>query len=317
MKYITVAILERTEVYGRRLAAYISQHEDSPFVVQLYLEHPAQGEVWREADVILVTSSLADTYNSLLETDSVIVLDEDGRGAEGDEQFIYKYQSAAVIYERLIAFCMDRSGKRMMGNGRVKREFTVDMIYTPTNGEKVTGAVMTLCRQWAAQCRLLYLNLEPVPMFEEMLGESGRQEGVSDLIYYIKQRRNNIGARIGMIAEKGEFDYLRPAGTPAEIGEMNGEEWQCCLDCIRDETDYEKVVLDFGTTVPPADIFDRCTVCKIVYGKNQWEKKMISRFRQMMEKVMGEDFAGKIEVIEIEDAAMNRDMGASYGMMAE
>lgn len=300
MKHITVIILENAEVYGSRLASYISQHEDSPFIVQLYLEHPVQEDVWRKADAILMASSLMGTYKNLFEESRVIILDEDGKSMEGDGQLVYKYQSAAMIYERLIGFCMDRSGKRIIGNGRMKKEFAVDVIYTPVGGERVTGSVLTLCRQWAAQSCVLYMNLEQVPMFETLLGESDRQEGMSDLIYFLKQRKQNIGARIGMMTVRGEFDYLLPACTPAENGELNVEEWQYCLESIRDETDYEKVIFDFGASVPFAEILNMCTKLIIVYGEGQWEKKLIGRFRHTIKRMMGEDFVEKIKEVNMD-----------------
>lgn len=305
MKHLTVSILENMEVYGSRLAAYISQHEDSPFTVRLYLEHPVQGEVWKQADVVLITSSLTDTYKNISEGSPIMILDEDGKGAEGDEQSVYKYQSAFLIYERLLGFCMDRSGKRIMGNGRMKKEFVINVVYSPGRGKRVMEGVLMLCRQWAGQSRVLYMNLEQVPVFQELLGDSGRQEGMSDLIYFVKQRKQNIGARIGMMTVKGEFDYLLPVDIPAETSELNEDDWKYCMESIRDETEYEQVVIDFGASVPFAEILSMCTKLIIVHGEGQWEKQLTGRFRQMTERMMGADFAAKIREIEMDTDAVD------------
>lgn len=298
MKHITISILENMEVYGSRLAAYLSQHENSPFIVQLYLEHPIRGEKWRQADAILMTSSLMDTYKDMLEGNTIIILDEDGRGVEGGE-FVYKYQSASVIYERLLSFCIDRGGKRIFEGGRVKKDFAIYVIHTPARGERVTGSVLTMCRRQEAAHRVLYMNLEQIPYFGELLGESGRREGMSDLIYYVKQHKQNIGTRIGMMAVKEEFDYLVPAAAPAELNELDSEEWQYCLESIRSETDYEKVFIDFGMSVPVEAVLNACDQLLVIHGGGQWEKGLMMKFRQIVERMMGAEFGDRIKEIDV------------------
>lgn len=298
MKNITVSIMEEDAVYGQKLAAYISQHEGSPFTVHLYLEHPAGDDGWQQADIIVVSAALKALYGDKGAGRGLLILDEDGKG-EHEEAFVYKYQSAAAIYESLLNACMDAGSGYIAGNGRMKKEFVVMAVYTPIGGEQVTRHVLDICRQMAEQSKLLYMNLEQVSVFWELLGERDRQEGVSDLIYYVKQQRGNIGTRIAMLAVKGDFDYLLPAATPIEIAELGGEDWKYCLDCICYETDYEKVVFDFGTSVPPAAVLDACTKLVIVSGNDAWSERLICQFRGILERLTDDNLAEKIDMIDM------------------
>lgn len=303
MKNMTVVMLENREIYGERLAAFISRQEGSPFNVQLYLEHPVPAEQWKKADVILMTSSLSALYEKNMCGSRLLILDEEGKGFENDHTAVYKYQSAAVIYTALLEFCVDKSGKKLLGNGRLGKEWVIMGIYTPVGGEKKTDAVLSMCRKMAADQRLLYLNLEQVPVFQELLGENDRQEGISDLIYYVKQHSGNLGIRFGRMVIRKEFDYLMPAATPAEVGEMNAEEWRFCLESIRNETDYEKVIVDFGSSVPPVVLLELCTRWLIIGEGTPWEQRLIRQFRKILNRMIDKDVVEIIEEIRLEEGA--------------
>lgn len=299
---MTVAILENRETYGERMAAYLSRHEESPFNVQLYLEHPSPVDLWGKADVILMTSSLAGIYEKSADRHKVLVLDEEGKGIEGEGMEIYKYQSAAVIYEALLEFCVDKCGKKLLWGGKARKNFMLIGIYSPVASERTMRTVLSMCRKLAADQRLLYINMEQVPVFQTILGENDRQEGVSDLIYYVKQRSRNLGIRLGMIVVKGDFDYLLPAATSAEIAELSAEDWKYCLESIENDTDYEKVVLDFGASVPPSAVLDACNGWWIVSGGSSWEQMLIHQFRTILTRLTDRDLDGKFEKISVDMA---------------
>ena len=108
MKNMTLVMLENRQGYGERLAAFISRQTDSPFNAHLYLEHPIGDEQWEKADVVLMTSSLMDLYGEKVSNEKVILLDEEGRQAEGENEYVYKYQSAVKIYGEILKCCADK-----------------------------------------------------------------------------------------------------------------------------------------------------------------------------------------------------------------
>lgn len=118
MKNVTLLILEKRKSYGERLAAFLGRQAYSPFNIQLYLEHPISDEKWKKADLVLITSSLMALYGEKVKEGNVCILDESGQiiGMEGRN--VYKYQSAGVIYQRLLELCEENGwmlrGKEIM-----------------------------------------------------------------------------------------------------------------------------------------------------------------------------------------------------------
>ena len=165
MKNVTLMILEKRKSYGERLAAFLGRQTYSPFNIQLYLEHPISDEKWKKADLVLITSSLMALYGEKVKEGNVCILDESGQiiGMEGRN--VYKYQSAGVIYQRLLEFCEENGwmlqGERIHG----KKESVCAGIYRPVNNEKSFLKVLEMCRQKGKMGNLLYLNFETVTIF--------------------------------------------------------------------------------------------------------------------------------------------------------
>ena len=146
LKNMTLVMLENRQGYGERLAAFISRQADSPFNVHLYFEHPIGDEQWEKADVILITSSLVNLYGEKMNDEKVMILDEEGRKAEGQKECVYKYQSAVQIYGEILKFCADRGNDFVTGGDRKRRKWTLTGIYMPVSSEKMVRKMMEFCR---------------------------------------------------------------------------------------------------------------------------------------------------------------------------
>ena len=136
MKNVTLLILEKRKSYGERLAAFLGRQAYSPFNIQLYLEHPISDEKWKKADLVLITSSLMALYGEKVKEGNVCILDESGQiiGMEGRN--VYKYQSAGVIYQRLLEFCEENGWMLQGERNHGKKECVCAGIYRPVNNEK-------------------------------------------------------------------------------------------------------------------------------------------------------------------------------------
>ena len=202
MKNVTLLILEKRKSYGERLAAFLGRQAYSPFNIQLYLEHPISDEKWKKADLVLITSSLMALYGEKVKEGNVCILDESGQiiGMEGRN--VYKYQSAGVIYQRLLEFCEENGWMLQGERNHGKKECVCAGIYRPVNNEKSFLKVLEMCRQKGKMGNLLYLNFETVTIFEQYMEGERRQEGLSEIIYYVKQRSSNLGMKVERMAVK-------------------------------------------------------------------------------------------------------------------
>ena len=294
MKNMTLVMLENRQGFGERLAAFISRQTDSPFNVHLYLEHPIGDEQWKKADVILMTSSLMALYGEKVIDEKVMILDEEGRGIVSKKECVYKYQSAVQIYGEILKFCADRGNGFVSGGDSRGRKWTLTGIYMPVSSERMVRKVLDLCGKFSESEKILYLNMEPVTCFMDLIESGGRKEGISEMIYYIKQRQENLGTRLGMMVIQDAFDYLLPAAIPAEIGELNGEDWQFCQEQLRSGTVYEQVIFDFGAMLPPIALLEASSRWIIAQDNTAWEEKLAERFVSITNRMTDSSFAEKV-----------------------
>lgn len=293
MKNMTLVMLENRQGYGERLAAFISRQTDSPFKVHLYLEHPIGDEQWEKADVILITSSLMDLYGEKVSNEKVIILDEEGRQAEGENDYVYKYQSAVKIYGEILRCCADR-GNAVVPTGSRGRKWALTGIYMPVSSERMVRNILEFCRQEGVDQKILYLNLEPVTCVADLLESGGRKEGISEMIYYVKQRQENLGTRLGMMVTRDKFDYLMPAANPAEIGELNVDDWQFCLEQLYQGTMYDQVIFDFGAMLPPAALLEAGDRWIIASDGTEWEEKLTEKFISIVSRMTEGSFEERV-----------------------
>ena len=295
MKTLTLVILETDPDYGERLAKYISSREDSPFLVRLFLTHPCPAGELLQADAAVADAALWPQYRDLPRSCPVLVLTEDGTQADGADACAYKYSSASLLLEALQRCFLDHSGRTFAPESLSARSFRICAIYTPSCGPETSAAIQSLIRESASGGLVLYLNMEQVPSRITLQEDSG--EGLSALIYYLKQYRDNIGARISMMVHKDDFDYLLPAEYPGELTELSAADWRQLTEALQRDTSYELVYFDFGTALPCADALPCCDEILVVCSGSSWEADMAARFSRLLVRAGGEDISGRIRVV--------------------
>lgn len=294
MKNLTLLILDTETDYAARLAAYIGSREDSPFLVRLFLGHPCPADALAQADVLLLTSSLWTLYRELLPSCPVLVLDEDGSRVEGAQSVIFKYQSAARLFEALQRCFLDYSGRSLSPDGPIARPFLLVPVYTPSCAPLVSSALLSMIRERAARQAVLYLNMEQVPSRGPL--SSGSGESLSSLIYYIKQYPDTIGDRLSMMTGSDGFDYLPPADFPGELLELDASDWKQLAEGLRRDSSYEEVFLDFGGSLPPPDLLPHCDEILVLRSSAVWEEEMAGRFCDLLAHAAGPEIRDRIRV---------------------
>lgn len=291
MKNITLTILEREKAYGTRLAAYISDHGRSPFSVKLFLVHPAAEKDLAGSDIILICSSLLELYGDDIGGGSLIVLDEDGSRREG--RTIYKYQSAEKIYRQLIAYCLEKGDKKINYASPRDGELETEIYFLPLSSESSDGRMKKALASLAAEKKLLYMDFRQIALADE---GSGEQEGedFSDLIYYLKQRSENMGARIESSVKRGAYDSIAPPQLISDLWDLDGDDWMFFLETLRKESSYQLLIFDFGNSLPQgalASLVDRIVVLS---GGTVWEDGVVNNLKVLLGRMGGEELAGKL-----------------------
>ncbi|MCR4672771.1 MAG: hypothetical protein K5637_06015 [Lachnospiraceae bacterium] len=295
MKNITIELYESKKEYGKKLAYFLGREKDSPFIVKLFLDHPA-ADSGDPGDIAAVSSDLWPLYRETFRGRSVVILDEDGTCSEQGIKTIYKYQSARKIYRLLLDCSLEQKGQSGAYVRGFDDEFELISIFTPCPTRESSEQVLSMCADMNASARILYLNFEPVSAFWKLTGRLFPSEddgipgeelspdipGMSELLYYIRQYHGNIGPRIQTLALKGIFDFLMPPENTAELPELTAADWNCLIDSVRDDTGYQCLVLDFGASLPPKAAALRSSSIRVISSGTVWEEILTDRFREIM-----------------------------------
>ena len=296
MKNIRVGIFETEAAYGKRLAGFISGYDRSPFITGLYLEGPAE-DIREAADVMIITSSLWPGCREIARGLPVLVLDEDGMMPVSDCCVtIFKYQSAAAIYDALTDLCLNTGRWRMAFRDSGEKAFEVWGIFRPARSRQALQDTGTYLTALSGQEKMLCISLEPV--FGGMTEADENLCSMSEVIYYLKQGRAGLGSRIAMMAKGEAYDIILPAQVYSEVTDLKAEEWDRLITALREETDYGRLVFDFGCGPVPEAVFACLTHMKILHRNDPWEKEMAGRLCRMLKAF--ED-PGKSSVIEMEE----------------
>lgn len=174
-------------------------------------------------------------------------------------------------------------------------------IYRPVNNEKSFLKVLEMCRQKGKMGNLLYLNFETVTIFEQYMEGERRQEGLSEIIYYVKQRSSNLGMKVERMAVKGPVEYIAGAAMPMEMWELEEEDWRFCLERLCKDTKYDQIFLDFGTVMPPGIVMDSCDEWYVAGEHAPWSEQLTERFLLVAGKAAGEGFSEKVKRLNVEE----------------
>ena len=285
MRNLIMAILERDPLYGNRLCSYMLHHEDSPFEVQLYLEHPVDGALLAGADVILDGVD-DDTLYPSLPGERVIRLTAIPVSEDIGGRF-YKYQSADRLYQKALQLLLDRGCR--IGSRGGRQECRIIGLMLPCPGEAAFVKLGQLLEGSGDGAPALYLPLHCLSALSYLRPQETEQtaEGMSDLIYLVKQRKENLASRISVMARGDDFRALLPALTPEETGEMTAEDWHFLTDQLRCSGDYERIYMDAGGSFLPAALAGLCDECRIIAGEDPLSRQLAARAEQLLEHMTG------------------------------
>lgn len=164
-------------------------------------------------------------------------------GNAGGVDVIYKYQPAEVLLKEFVNVC---KYKDAFLSCNVATPAKLYGVYSPTGRCGKTTLALVMGMIMAEERRSWYINLEEWSGFTEMMGEYQGLD-LSDLIYYSKQGKQNLGMYIdGMLQDMHGLKILPPAKYAPDIQELSPEEFLHLLEVIKATGEADAVIIDFG-----------------------------------------------------------------------
>ena len=103
----------------------------------------------------------------------------------------------------------------------------------------------------AGSNNVLYINLEIFDSFAEFESSTDNHEyicGMSEVVYYIKQKKDKLAFKLGSVIKrhKDGYNYILPVEDYRDLYSISPEDMECFTDVLASGMMYDKVVFDTG-----------------------------------------------------------------------
>ena len=244
-----LVILDREEDFLYGITAYFQEKLGKAF--DIYSFHTKEAllafgrEKKKEIDVYLGSCYLNSAEKKELQVRRTLYFSQGERIEESEGEVIYKYQPAECIMKEFLEICHFSGG--ISGTG-LQKDTKILGIYSPIGRCGKTSLALVMGQLLAQNYKAVYVNLEEWPGFERIIGV---YEGldISDLIYYIKQGKEELGMYInGMLQDVNGLKILPPVKMAPDIQEL-GEEVNKLLQEVAKSDCYDVILVDFGRQI--------------------------------------------------------------------
>lgn len=201
-----------------------------------------------------------------------------------DYEVIYKYQSAEYILKEVLWLYAEYA-RPMTGMYNKKREFEIHGIFSPIGRCGKTALAESLSKTFGKSRRTLLLDLQSYNAREEQLGENELWD-LADIIYFLRQGKQTFLYKLGSIVQKvGNYDYILPMRSVADLRSVTSAEWMELLEKLATDSDYQIVVIDFGSDV--CGLFQLLSQCTKIYTpmfSDKESKRKVENFLWVLEE---------------------------------
>lgn len=200
----------------------------------------------KEIDVFLGSEELLLEEKKIHKVKQCIYLSSGNRAEQAETDVIYKYQSKECIMKEFLECCRFCAGTRVTG---LRRNTKLLGVYSPIGRCGKTTLAMVLGQVLAEKQKVLYMSFEEWPGFGRIIGE-GNGMDISDLIYYIKQGKKDIGMYLnGMLIDLNGLKIIPPVTKTPDIQELSEEEINGIIEKVLINSEFDIVLVDVGNCV--------------------------------------------------------------------
>ncbi|MFP4697745.1 MAG: hypothetical protein ACLFMO_03470 [Eubacteriales bacterium] len=247
MRYYNLVIGDEDYQYNKNLATYINSDERKLFKAKGFSEENILGEYVKNnsIDILLITPSMIkDVYTKKAKC---VILLSTGKIPNKIKEIpaIYKYQSVNSIVKEILNIYSDYNQDHILNKDTNTQ---IVGVYSPIGRVGKTTIAISLASLIGKSKKVLYLNLEPLNTISCFL-QSNNQYNLSDLLYYIKQKHPNLLLKLEGIKETiNSIDYVSSVRCYIDLFETNIDEWRYLLSTLKEESDYEVIVMNFSNS---------------------------------------------------------------------
>lgn len=281
MKNYKVLLCDEEEGFVVALMNYMNRSHSIPILAMAFTD---VGQLMdylnsHQADLIVINTKWKGESWILDPTLAIPVLWIVEAEASGQEEwlgdnYIFKYTSAPAYIRRILrvlseqGICMDREGSGICM-----------AVYSPLGRCGKTGLAHALCKARTISterfnCKCIYIGMEEFGEIED------ENHGMETLLYYVKQHTANLSMKMKSLAvEERGYDRIVSSLTYQELRELNRDELQWFLNCIRKEGFYDLLVADIGpASLASLELLTEFDVIYLPYLQNEYSRQKVEVF---------------------------------------
>ncbi|MEG1459549.1 MAG: hypothetical protein RR906_01745 [Acetivibrio sp.] len=266
MKKGILGIFDYELSYSNRLMEYMNQKEDFLFEVCVFttIENLVNYLKERSLEALLLNEEALSEEICFSGVKNLIILSEGTVNlARTEHPIIEKYQSAEKIIQDLYA-CVE--GISVSSMTKVYNPSPVEFIgvISPKGGSGKTTFSMALGKICGRVEKVLYISFEQLG---SSLGVKEETKGLSDLIYYLKQRKRGLMMVIQSLGvDLGGVDCILSVTHYEDLQSVEREDIDYLISELSKTQIYKKVIFDIGFLNEIAfHILERCNLVYVTY----------------------------------------------------
>ena len=263
------------EEYAELLFGMLSERLAGAYQFHLFHDIEKLKEYLRNsyAEVLLFSEEYEEkTIREVCAGQKIILTEDPGAKDICGYPSVFRYQSAGKIIEKInmILKKEQRKGKARIRDEPLKKKGSsakgIIGVYSPVHRIGKTKFALKLGQKIARDIPVLYINMEGYSGGDHYF-HGGIQKDLGDLLYCIRQERDDYGLRIStMTGQSGKLDYIMPMKNEQDMRAVRCEEWMNLLDIIQKKCIYEVIILDLGDAVDGLyDILKKCSRIYTLY----------------------------------------------------
>lgn len=248
MKKKTMVLADSDEIYLERLSNYFMekspQLELNIFTDSNLLKHYLETE---KADILAVDEKMADEDIAASNHVPVKIALSSGQDHVDGFEVVKKYQKTENLLTDILLKYAEITGSAETIKGSSNTRTAA--FYSPAGGTGKSVLALGMAVVGAKSgYRTLYLNLEEVDSVKSVLKRT--PGSLSDLFLALKTKGMNVGIKlassIGQEPSSGFF-YVSGVDSISEYGEVDGADLSRLVQTVKNQADYDMVVLDLSS----------------------------------------------------------------------
>jgi len=279
-----ITILDRDEVYARKLADYFRIKSGLDYDIQVFtsIDSLLKPDKTLYSDILILPYEYLANLSDINNSGSIFLLSEDMDLVHDEYPTIYKYQTCENLVRDVLS-----GYNSLPGTKRFSREFSknsnIISVYSPIKRCGKTSFALTLGSLLSGISPSLYINLETFSGFSYFIDKEYKGD-LTDLLYFFKSNPNELDKKLLSLTHTiNRLCYIPPMRFSIDLKTLSGDELREFIKAIASTKRYRYIILDLSDSINDLwSIFNISSKVYIPSIKDQISQAKLSDFYRIM-----------------------------------